>query len=44
LAINSKFWSNDKKLKEQQDLVELLTTEKIINMVSSLKDEKEQEK
>ena len=44
LAINSNFWSNDKELKEKQDLVEVLTTEEIINKVSSLKDEKEQEK
>ena len=35
---------NDIKLKEQQDLVEVLTTEEIINKVSSLKDEKKQEK
>ncbi len=33
LAFNSKFWSNDKKLKEQQDLVEILTTEEIIDKV-----------
>ena len=44
LAINSNFWSNDKKLKENQDLVEVLTTEEIINKVSSLKDEKDLEK
>jgi len=44
LAINSDFWSNDKKLKEKQDLVEILTTEEIINKVSSIKDEKDLDK
>ncbi|TFG01814.1 MAG: putative toxin-antitoxin system toxin component, PIN family [Promethearchaeota archaeon] len=31
LAINCAFWSNDKELKEKQDLVKILTTEEILN-------------
>ncbi|TFG18842.1 MAG: hypothetical protein EU529_17010 [Promethearchaeota archaeon] len=31
LAFTLPFWSNDKKLKEQQNLVQILTTEEILN-------------
>ena len=41
LAINSMLWSNDKDLKEQQDLVRIITTKEIIDKVNSFKDEKE---
>ncbi|MGQ4872457.1 MAG: PIN domain-containing protein [Promethearchaeia archaeon] len=37
LAINSSFWTNDKKLKEKQNLINVLTTEDIINKVKSFK-------
>ena len=43
LAINTVFWSNDKNLKEKQDLVKILTTEEIIKNLSRLKGDKEQE-
>ena len=43
LAINTDFWSNDKNLKEKQDLVNILTTEEIIKKLSRLKNDKEQE-
>ena len=34
-------WSNDKDLKEQQDLVRIMTTKEIIDKVNSFKNEKE---
>ncbi|MHA1273981.1 MAG: PIN domain-containing protein [Promethearchaeota archaeon] len=37
LAINSDLWSNDKKLKEQQSLINILSTEDILNKVKFLK-------
>ena len=43
LAIDTVFWSNDKDLKEKQDLVKILTTEEIIKKLSRLKREIEQE-
>jgi predicted nucleic acid-binding protein len=33
LAINSKIWSNDKKLKEGQEEIQVITTEELINEV-----------
>ncbi len=36
LAIKSKFWSSDKKLKEEQNLVEILTTEEILQKVKDI--------
>jgi len=41
LAINSILWSNDKDLKEQQDLVRIMTTKEIIDIINSIKSEKE---
>ena len=35
LAIDAKFWSNDKQLKENQKTIEILTTEDIINSFKS---------
>lgn len=40
LAINSKIWSNDKKLKDEQNNIEVLTTEDLIFKVGILKKEK----
>ena len=37
LAIDTVFWSNDKDLKEKQDLVKILTTEEIIKTLSRSK-------
>jgi predicted nucleic acid-binding protein len=39
LSINTAFWSNDRKLKENQNLVEILTTVKIIEKINKLKDD-----
>ncbi len=41
LTINSILWSNDKDLKEQQDLVRIMTTKEIIDEVNAFKNEKE---
>jgi predicted nucleic acid-binding protein len=40
LAIDSKIWSNDKKLKEDQKEIEVLTTEELIKKVRFIKKEK----
>ena len=40
LAINSKIWSNDRKLKESQKEIEVLTTEELIKKVRFIKKEK----
>ena len=37
LALKSAVWSNDKKLKEEQNYVEVLSTEDIINRIKFLK-------
>ena len=37
LAINSKVWSNDKKLKEDQKEIDVITTEELITKVGFLK-------
>ncbi len=37
LTINAKVWSNDKKLKEQQNQIEILTTEEILSRIKSIK-------
>ena len=40
VVIDSKIWSNDKKLKEGQKEIEVLTTEELINKVGFIKKEK----
>ncbi|MBY9016935.1 MAG: hypothetical protein KGD68_14695 [Candidatus Lokiarchaeota archaeon] len=37
LVIDSKLWSNDKKLKEDQKEIEVITTEELIHKVSFIK-------
>ena len=37
LAIDSKIWSNDKKLKEDQKEIEVITTEELIHKVRFIK-------
>lgn len=37
LTIEAKIWSNDKKLKEDQDEVEIITTEELIDKVGFVK-------
>jgi len=37
LAINSKIWSNDKKLKEDQEKIEVINTEELIQIVRFVK-------
>ena len=37
LTIEAKIWSNDKRLKEDQDEVEVITTEELINKVGFVK-------
>jgi len=37
LATNSKIWSNDKKLKEEQEEVKVITTEELVNKVRIIK-------
>jgi predicted nucleic acid-binding protein len=37
LAIDSKIWSNDKKLKEDQKQIEVITTEELIHKVGFIK-------
>jgi len=37
LAINSKVWSNDKKLKEDQKEIDVITTEELITKVGFIK-------
>ena len=39
LAIDSKIWSNDKKLKEGQEEIEVITTEELINKEEFIKKE-----
>ena len=39
LATNSKIWSNDKKLKEDQEEIEVITTEELLNKVRIIKKE-----
>ena len=41
LAINFKLWSNDKRLKESQEKIEVVTTEELINKVGIIKKEKQ---
>ena len=40
LAIDSKIWSNDKKLKEGQEEIEVITTEELISKVGFIKKER----
>lgn len=40
LSIDSKIWSNDKRLKESQEEIEVITTEELINKVRFIKKEK----
>ncbi len=42
LATDSKMWSNDKVLKNKQNLIEILTTEEILDEVTILEAKKEQ--
>jgi len=37
LATNSKIWSNDKKLKEEQEEIEVITTKELVNKVRIIK-------
>ena len=39
LATNSKIWSNYKKLKEDQEEIEVITTEELLNKVRIIKKE-----
>ena len=40
LALKSAVWSNDKKLKEEQNHVKVLSTEDLINKINILKKNK----
>ncbi len=39
IATDSKIWSNDKKLKEEQEEIEVITTEKLVNQIRIIKRE-----
>ncbi len=40
LAIDSKIWSNDKKLKKAQENIEVITTDELIDKIGFIKKEK----